>query len=376
MAVTDAQARRALRRAEMEWDEEVEDPRKARNQRHAHHGLLSATAMAFACGNTCLRRVEDFAADLSARARRKLGLGRGPSDTTLYRLLSLQRPEGLRRTAWKKLREFYDAKVIRNDLFRLGVLSCDGKSLWASSRKTVEGAKTLHDKKHGVITSTLMSERAVLTSSSVRPCLDSEIIGAGTGESPAFRKLFPRVVEEFGGLFQVVTGDAGLTCSENARLVTGAKKYYLFTLGENLHRLYALVSSMFEGALLKAHCTELRDGDRIRRELYAITVSDVEELRFPGAQQVWMLRQTVMRNGEVQSEKVRYFLSSIPPALLTPTEQLALIRLHWGIENGHNWTMDVALDEDDRQPCQLTKDAVEVVGWLRIIGYNLLAAWL
>ncbi len=37
--------------------------------------------------------------------------------------------------------------------------------------------------------------------------------------------------------------------------------------------------------------------------------------------------------------------------------------------------MDVALEEDDRQPCQLTRDAIEVVGWLRIIGYNILSAW-
>ena len=37
--------------------------------------------------------------------------------------------------------------------------------------------------------------------------------------------------------------------------------------------------------------------------------------------------------------------------------------------------MDVALSEDDVQPCQLTRDAIEVVGWLRILGYNLLSTW-
>lgn len=115
----------------------------------------------------------------------------------------------------------------------------------------------------------------MLTSSSVRPCLDSEIIGKGTGESPAFRKLFPRVVEQFGGHFQAVTADAGLTCSENATLVTGVQKHYLFTLGENLHRLYELVSSKLKSSPLKAHCTEFRDGARIRRELYTLTVSEV-----------------------------------------------------------------------------------------------------
>lgn len=375
MSVTEGQARRSLRRVEVKWEPEVADPRRVHNQRHRHHGLLSVLAAAFACGRTCLRRVEDFAADLSAPVRRRLGLRGGLSDTTLYRLLAKQDVKGLRETAWKKLKELFEGKVIRNDLFRIGVLSCDGKSLWASSRTTVEGAKTLADPKHGVVTSMLMSARAVLTSSSIRPCLDSEIIGKDTGESPAFRKLFPRVVKQFGRHFKIVTGDAGLPCSENAALVVRAKKHYLFTLGQNLHRLFRLVSTRLEMVPVKARAAEWRDGERIERELCTLTVNDADELRMPGIKQVWKLRQTVTREERVVSEKVRYFVSSIPPRFLTPTEQLALVRLHWGIENGHNWTMDVALEEDDRQPCQLSRDAIEVVGWLRIIGYNILSAW-
>jgi predicted transposase YbfD/YdcC len=363
-------------RVAMRWDPAVTDPRKQRNQRHGHHGLLSVLAAAFACGRTCLRRVEDFAADLAAPVRAKLGLGEsGLSDTTLYRLLALQKVAGLRESAWKKLGELFKAGVITNDLFRIGVLSCDGKSLWASSRATVEGAKTLHDKKHGVVTSMLMSERAVLTSSKVRPCLDAEIIGENTGESPAFRNLFPRVLARFGKYFQIVTADAGLTCRENAALVEGAKKHYLFTLGENLHRLFRIVSTRLQNAPLAKRAAEWRDGEHIERELFTLSVSDADELRMPGIRQVWKLRQTVSRHGKLVSRKVRYFVTSIPPGLLNPGEKLGLVRLHWGIENAHNWTMDVALNEDEGQPCQLSRDAIEVVGWLRIIGYNILSAW-
>lgn len=375
MSATQRQAQRRMPRLKMKWDSAVQDPRKERNQRHSHHGLLSVLAAAFACGRTCLRRVEDFAADLSAPVRASLGLRAGLSDTTLFRLLGLQTVAGLRETAWKKLTELFNAGVIRNDLFRIGVLSCDGKSLWTSNSRTVAGAKVLHDKKHRVTTSMLMSERAVLTSSKVRPCLDSEIIGENTGESPAFRKLFHRVVAAFGRHFQIVTADAGLTCKENAALVEGAKKHYLFTLGKNLHRLFLIVRRSFRNAPLSIRAAEWRDGDRIERELFTVTVTDADDLRMPGVRQVWKLRQTVRRNGKVVSRKVRYFVSSIPPGLLNPSEKLGLVRLHWGIENAHNWTMDVALQEDDRQPCQLTRDAIEVVGWLRIIGYNILSAW-
>lgn len=375
MSATKRQGQGAMPRLATEWDSGVKDPRKERNQRHSHHGLLSVLAAAFACGRTCLRRVEEFAADLTPAVRTKWGLQGGPSDTTLHRLLGLQKVEGFRETLWKKLRELFNAGVITNDLFRFGVLSCDGKSLYASTRRNIEGAKKLHDQKHGVVTSMLMSERAVLTSSKICPCLDSEIIGENTGESPAFRSLFPRVVAEFGRYFQIVTADAGLTCKENAALVEGAKKHYLFTLGKNLHRLFRMVRAKLQNASLTKRAAEWRDGERIERELFAVSVSDADELRMPGIKEVWMLRQTVTRNGKVVSQKVRYFVSSIPPGLLKPSEKLGLVRLHWRIENSHNWTMDVALQEDDRQPCQLTRDAIEVVGWLRLIGYNILSAW-
>jgi predicted transposase YbfD/YdcC len=241
----------------------------------------------------------------------------------------------------------------------------------------VEGAKTTIDPASGVLTAALMSVRAVLTSSRVRPCLDAEVIGEKAGEAPAFRLLFPRLAKEFGNNFRFVTTDAGLTCRENAALVEDAGKHYLFALRENQKSLHELAVSMLAEASLRVRTDDHRNGARIVRELRTVTVSDVPELKFPGLQQLWSLRRQVTLNGAPApvSDEVRYFVSSIPPTLLSPTRQLELVRLHWGIENGHNWTMDVALSEDDVQPCQLTRDAIEVVGWLRILGYNLLSTW-
>ena len=33
-----------------------------------------------------------------------------------------------------------------------------------------------------------------------------------------------------------------------------------------------------------------------------------------------------------------------------------MIRMHWSVENGCHWTMDVMLGEDDAQPCQASRD--------------------
>ncbi|MBD0327913.1 MAG: hypothetical protein ICV68_15895 [Pyrinomonadaceae bacterium] len=51
------------------------------------------------------------------------------------------------------------------------------------------------------------------------------------------------------------------------------------------------------------------------------------------------------------------------------------MRLHWGIENQHHWTLDVVLQEDARQPCMASASSLEVTGWLRTLAYNLLAVW-
>jgi hypothetical protein len=377
MAVSEAQGRRALRRAHFPWSTQVSDPRKPHNQRHDHRGILSVLAAAFACGRTRLRRVEEFSADLGKGARRALGLGHAISDTTLFRVLAKQDVSGLRETVWSQVHDYHRRKVVSNDLFPFGVLSIDGKSLWASTRAHVDGAKTTIDPASGVLTSALMSVRAVLTSSRVRPCLDAEVIGEKAGEAPAFRRVFARLSEEFGDHFRLVTTDAGLACRENATLVGAAKKHYLFALRENQKHLHSYAVSALEHAPLRVRTEDHRNGALIRRELRAVTVSDVPALDFPGLQQLWALRRQVTFNGGTVpvSDEVRYFASSIPPSLLSPTQMLDLVRLHWGIENNHNWTMDVALTEDDVQPCQLTRNAIEVVGWLRILGYNLLSAW-
>lgn len=377
MVVSEAQARRALRRAQFPWSATVGDPRKGWNQVHAHHGLLSVMAAAFACGRIRLRRVEDFSADLGVAARRKLGVGKRVSDTTFYRVLAKQKPAGFRDTTQAYARMLIDAKVITNDLFPFGVMTFDGKQVWTSTTSTVDGAKTSVDENTGVLTASLMSLRAVLTSSQVHPCVDFEVIGEKEGESPAFRLVFPRACEAFGGQFQIVTVDAGMTCRENALLVKDAGKYFLASLKGNQPTLHALAEKMFGSCPggLKKRDVEYRDGSFIVRELHTITVNDVPEVDMPGIQQLWRVVQQTLTGDKLVAEEVRYFLSGVPPTLLPPAQQLALVRLHWGIENGHNWTMDVALTEDDVQPCQKSREAIEVVAWLRVLGCNLLSAW-
>lgn len=378
MPLSEAQVRRVSRRADVKWSEQVVDPRDAKGQQHAHHGMLSLLVAAFACGRVHLRDVEAFSEDLGLRARRVLGLSRRISDTALYELLSEQGSAGFRETAVDAVRGLIDAKVVKRDLFPKGVLTTDGKSTFSSTSKVVEGTKTSTDKATGITTSSLMALKAVLSSSSVRPCVDAEFIPEKSGEAPAFRVLFPRACANFDGQFEIVTGDAGLTCRENALLVLGHGKHFLFALKGNQELLHEMAEDAFFGhpGPARAHTVDVRNGGRVFRELHIVRVADCPEVNFPGVVELWRVTQaTVYEDGRAGTRDIRYFVSSMPADYLSAPNKLGLVRLHWGIENGHNWTADVALQEDAVAPCQANRSALEVVGWLRILAYNLLASF-
>jgi predicted transposase YbfD/YdcC len=334
---------------------------------------LNLLVLGFAAGLTTLRRIEELSRDLRRGARRTLRLKRAVSDTTLYLLLGSQRLAGFRRTLVAQVKALWRSKLISNDLFRLGVLSFDGKSVWTSPWKTMEGAKESVTE-DGVVHSSLAMLNAVLVSSSARPCLDLQLIREKSGESPAFREMARRVGNAYSGLFDVVTGDAGLMCRENAALIRGLNKHYVFTVKGNQQKLFALAEDGFArtGTPVRVTTTERRSGATITRFLHTLTVSDAP-VGVYGAEELWRVEQVTQHDSGKSTVEVRFFISSLPPRTLSPTEKLQLVRLHWGIENNRHWTLDAIFEEDDRQPCQLTRTAVEVTCWLRALAYNLVA---
>jgi len=87
--------------------------------------------------------------------------------------------------------------------------------------------------------------------------------------------------------------------------------------------------------------------------------------------QVWRIRQrTETRAGGVTWED-RFYLTNLPWGRLCPGRCLEAVRLHWGIENGPNWTMDVQWQEDRRAWVRQGL-GLEVLGLLRAVAYNLM----
>ena len=376
MSRFEGQLARAVKRCRVEWDSEVVDPRDRRGRRHKHHGLLNLLVLGFASGLSTLRRIEELSADLRNAARAVLGLRRTVSDTTLYMLLSSHAVAGLRNTLVAQVKALWRGKRISNDLFPFGVLSFDGKSVWSSAWKSIEGAKEMVTE-NGLVFSSLAMLNAVLVSSSARPCVDLQLIREKSGESPAFREMIRRVAATFHSMFDIVTGDAGLMCRENAALIRGLGKHFVFTVKGNQQRLFGLAEHIFgsSSASARVTTTERRNGATVTRILDTQVVSDVVDgIGIYGAQELWRIEQETESDAGERTTEVRYFISSLPSRKLSPTQKLQLVRLHWGIENNRHWTMDVMFEEDDRQPCQLSRRSVEVVCWLRALAYNLVAS--
>lgn len=59
-------------------------------------------------------------------------------------------------------------------------------------------------------------------------------------------------------------------------------------------------------------------------------------------------RERTNASGETERE-VHYGITRLPPSLATPQRLLALVRRHWGIENGLHYRRERPLDEERSQ---------------------------
>lgn len=373
MALSFARAARVVRRAQLPFTQHVDDPRSP-NRRHPLAGILSLVTVGIAAAQLGLRRIEDLGSDLSPRRRQGLGLTRGAvADTTIYELLSKLSEEQFRPVLWHQVRRDLESKAIVNDLFAGGVASYDGKGAGAGLGDAPNSqcrASTCDEE--GTKYWDAFALRACLTSSSARPVLDQQYIPRKKNEASTFPQLFERTVQQFPKLFRYVTFDAGLTSEASTRAVRAAGKHYVGGIKANFHKLYPQARQALEQTTALASSEVRAQGKHIRRELRRVsppggsTLVDLTEL--------WGVRQlSTQDNGQVATED-RVFAVSIPAQELTDEQRLALVRLHWGIENGPNFTADMLLKEDTQTPCT-AGSSVQVLGWLRLLGYNLVSVF-
>jgi hypothetical protein len=355
----------------------VKETRANRGRQVALSSLLRLMVLAIACGQRRLRWQESMSMDLLPTVRRRLGLRAAKvSDTTLYECLARTPPRGCREALRGQVKQDLERKAISNDLFARGVCSIDGKKTAHGYGKTAKGP---------VLQTPLGTEqqagwlhyvlRACLTSSSARPILDQHEVQNSEGEVTVFPKLWALLLEAYPRLFRYATVDANFLTKDIFALVGQAGKVLLCGLKDNRRALYRLANRLLCAVEPQHVETIRRNGKRITYELRRVPVPESVKAAYAGATAFVLETKKVqqMSTGRLSFEE-RRFLTTIPWDELSAEQLLHLIRLHWGIEDGANWTCDVILEEDTHFPCRQGYGA-GLTSWLVAMAYNVVAVF-
>jgi hypothetical protein len=266
-----------------------------------------------------------------------------------------------------------ERKGITNDAFPVGVMAYDGKKAAYGTGPVPCGDCLRTSTAEGKPAWMLKALRSCLVSSAARPVFGQTFLPNETGEATSFPERFKADVEAFPRLFRIVTGDAGVTSKANGALVRRYGKHYCFAVKGNIQGLFELAERVFTTDVpIVAQTTETVRGGVATRWLSRVSIAGQTD--YAGASELLRVRHVFRKADGTSTDETRTFVTSVPEDELSPDQLLKLIRLHWLIENGPNWTCDRVLDEDLGSPCLQGVGPV-IVSWLRILAYNLMAVF-
>ena len=336
---------------------DIPDPRAA-NVSHSLNDVLIIAIMAVLCGCEGWAAVEAWAWTNLKWLRTFLDLSHGvPSHDTFDRVFSLLDPLAFERGFMK----WTDALVKnRKGLF----VAVDGKTL-RRSFKHAWSKTSVH------LVSAFVSENHVVLGQLATDVKSNEIT--------AIPKLLALL--ELSGT--TVTIDAMGCQKAIAGQIIAQKADYILAVKDNQKQLHAKVKSVMDEAILESfkgmkhdfdESTEAGHGRIETRRVWC--TPEVKWLgetgkAWPGLMSLIVVESTREMPGKPSSVERRYYISSHDG-----TDARCVgegIRLHWGVENGLHWSLDVGMNEDQ---CRIrVQHGAENFSRLRRITLNKLRRW-
>lgn len=181
-----------------------------------------------------------------------------------------------------------------------------------------------------------------------------QFVGPKTNEIPIAEELLATLDIRA----QVITADAMHTQRNLAAQIVQQGGDYLFTVKANQRTILEDVAFLFAAESpawrkgsrwVDFRCFSTIDKQHSRIEVRRITTSAMLNHYglFPHLGQVFMVERVCWRlDGSPLREEVSYGVTSLRPAQADAAELLAILRGHWGIENGLHWRRDLTLHED------------------------------
>lgn len=313
---------------------EIPDSRKAKGRRHSLCAILSLCVVAMIAGAKNPRAIARWwqnRQELKGLLE-KLGFdkGKGPSQSTLYRVLALIDMEKFETQAgqWVE-RIMTDVLPIAED--ELEGIAIDGKTLCGSHQQGASGTHLLGAFSHRL--SLFITQMG---------------IGDHTNEIGATPEFLAHLMIKG----RVLTMDALLTQRDIAQSIINKKGDYVMVVKGNQPKLHADLQLLFNDPDAVPYFQEQaktvdKEHGRIECRTIRTSLELNDHLDWPGVQQVFRLDRvsTFHKTGKVRQDTV-YGLTSLPCDKCPATRLLQLIRSHWFIENRAHWVRDVTFGED------------------------------
>ena len=373
-------------------DEFVRDPRGRRGRRQEERRKLSTMLHALFAGMLAcdrgLRDVEERSEELGLMDGDE-PVGRIP-DTTMGDLLAKLDPDDFEQPLVRQVRDMTRRKELAPVGLPCGVATVDGKAM----------GKLTHDAEGHALRQTddagnafwyVRVLRSVLSSAAGKPCIGQRTIPGREGEITNFPAFATWLHETYGrhGLFEIFDVDAGFFSRKVFEFIDQQLEYGLVVgLKENQPELLAAAQSAL-GHMQETAQPEVvtgwerYQGTLMRRKLYRTAELD-GWLGWKNLRQVWLVLQETAtppkgiqtrhhtaptQDWSIETEE-RYFATNLLWNRLEAPQILLVVRNHWSVENDCFHSLDVQWGEDRPAWCARGR-AVVVLGWLRLLAYNL-----
>ena len=305
----------------------VADPRKRRGVRHGLAGVLAVGVCAVLAGARTFTAIAEWAHDLPAGVRIRLGLGRTvPSESTIRRVLQAVDAEALDAvvSAWLATHVTQSTPAPA------------GRRAIAIDGKTARGARG-RDGRQVHLLGALDHTSGVV--------LGQTVVDGKTNEINAFAPLLDRI-----DLTDVlVTADAMHTQHRHATYLTARGAHYLLTVKRNQPTLHRQLRDLPWARVPVADRTPHKGHGRIEsRTVKLVAVS--AGIGFPHAR---LAAQVIRRRRSLTGVNWRtetvYAVTDLAWEDIRPDQIADALRGHWAIENRLHWIRDVVFAEDHSQ---------------------------
>lgn len=301
----------------------ITDPRCRRGVRHQLVAVLGVAVCAVLAGAKSYVAIAEWAHDLPAAVRERLGIARvPPSETAIRRVLQAVDADLLDRTVcgWLAARG--------QRIQRWRAVAVDGKTARGAR---VAGGRAVHllaalDHTDGVV-------------------LGQRVVDGKSNEITAFAPLLDGI--DIAGA--VVTADALHTQREHADYLISRGAHYLLTVKANQPKLHRQLKALPWRDIPAVDVTRDKGHGRVESRTVKITAIS-SGIAFPHARVAIQVtrRRRALGGGKWRTE-IAHAITDLDQTQIHPDEIADILRSHWHVENKLHWVRDVTFAEDHSQ---------------------------